>query len=230
MDAVETVCTQSWFNCYIESLSEEDQSQLQEKESSTRFKFGDGSLVHLLKKVIIPASVGSCKIMIETDVVPNEVPLLLSKELMKKARTSIDFAIDKVTMLAQTVDRKFTHTGHYAVPISTTEEDLIISEVEVLFNETSKATEDKKKVARKLPRQFAHLKSKKIIKLIKNSGKEDEELFKCITNIENKCEVCKRCRKPNLRPAVEFSLAKEFQNETVPMDLKPTMAQKFYTS
>ena len=95
-------------------------------------------------------SIGSCNIKIETDVVPNEVPHLLSKELMKKARTTIDFASDKVTMLAQTVDRKFTLTGHYAVPISTTEEDLITSEVEVLFNETSKAIEDKKKVARKL--------------------------------------------------------------------------------
>ena len=128
-----TVCSQSWLNCYIESLSEEDQDQLQEKESSTRFKFGDGSLVHSLKNVIIPVSIGGCKIKIATDVVPNEVSLSLSKELMKKARTTTDFESDEVTMFGQTVDLKFTQTGHYAVPISTTEEDLIISEVEVLF-------------------------------------------------------------------------------------------------
>ena len=81
-----------------------------------------------------------------------------------------------------------------------TEEDLIISEVEVLFNQTtcSKATEDKKKVTTKLHQQFAHLKKEKIIQLIKDSGKEDEELFKCITDIENECKVCKRYRKPKL--------------------------------
>ena len=44
------VCGQLWLDCYIESLSEEDRNQLQEEESSTRFKFRDGSLAYSLKR------------------------------------------------------------------------------------------------------------------------------------------------------------------------------------
>ena len=103
-----------------------------------------------------------------------------SKESMKKARKTIDFASDKMTMLGETLDLKFTQSGHYAVPIFATEEDLIISEVEVLFNENSKATEDQKKVARKLHQQFAHPKSKKIIQLIKDVEKKMKNYLKVL--------------------------------------------------
>ena len=52
-----------------------------------------------LHKVKIPASIGNQNIFIESDVVDNDIPMLLSKSAMKKANTSIDFQSDTVTML-----------------------------------------------------------------------------------------------------------------------------------
>ena len=54
-----------------------------------------------LHKVKIPASIGNQDIFIESDVVDNDIPILLSKSAMKKANASIDFQSDTVTMLGQ---------------------------------------------------------------------------------------------------------------------------------
>ena len=42
------------------------------------------------RKVIIPAYIGDKKVSIETDVVPDGLPLLLSKQSIKTARTTTD--------------------------------------------------------------------------------------------------------------------------------------------
>ena len=41
--------------------------------------------------------------MIQTDVICNELPLLLSKDAMKKANTKIDFTNDKINILGQEI-------------------------------------------------------------------------------------------------------------------------------
>ena len=70
----------------------------------------------------IPARIGNEDIMIKTDVIENDLPLLLSKEAMKKSDVKIDFARDKVNLLSQNVDIVFTSSGHYAISISRTEQ------------------------------------------------------------------------------------------------------------
>ena len=71
----------------------------------------------------------------------------------------------------------------------------------------------------KLHQQLAHAPSKRIISLVKDANVEDQELFKSIIDVEDNCQICKRYKRPQLKPAVGFSLAREF-NETVSMDLK----------
>ena len=39
--------------------------------------------------------------MLQTDVICNELPLLLSKDAMEKASTKIDFTNDKINILGQ---------------------------------------------------------------------------------------------------------------------------------
>ena len=48
---------------------------------------------------------------------------------------------------------------------------------------------------------------------------EDQELFKSIIDNQGNCQICKRCKRPELKPADGFSLAKDF-NGTLSMDLK----------
>ena len=59
--------------------------------------------------------------MIKTDIIDSDLPLLLSKEEMKKFDVKIDFARDKVSFLNQNVDIVFTSSHHYTIPISRTE-------------------------------------------------------------------------------------------------------------
>ena len=71
----------------------------------------------------------------------------------------------------------------------------------------------------KLHQQFAHAPSKRIISLVKDANVEDHELFKSIIDAEDNRQICKKYRRHQLKPAVGFSLAKDF-TETVSVDLK----------
>ena len=99
-----TVCGLSWLDNYLETLSPEDKEKVIEKQSQTKFKFGDGATVGFLKSVTIPPKIGNSEIMLQTDVICNELPLLLSKDAMEKASTKIDFTNDKINILGQGID------------------------------------------------------------------------------------------------------------------------------
>ena len=113
-----TVCGASWLDSYTETLSECYRKKIIRSKSETKYKFGDGKTVSSLKSVSIPAQIGKREVSIKTDVIDNELPLLLSKEAMKKAQTKIDFTKDKINILSQKMDIKFTSSGHYSIPIA----------------------------------------------------------------------------------------------------------------
>ena len=87
--------------------------------------------------------------------------------------------------------------------------------------------EEKSKVAIKLHKQFGHADSSRIVNLIKDSGREDNELSRCIENVQEKCGTCNNFKKPALKPVVGFALSKEF-NEAVSMDLKDVEEHKVF--
>ena len=94
-----SICGKVWLQCYLDALNQSDKSSVQEQESSSKFKFGDGVVQTSLKKVIIPGDVSGTKVKIETDYIDNSLPLLLSKSVMQKADTNIDFRNNKVAIV-----------------------------------------------------------------------------------------------------------------------------------
>ena len=58
------------------------------------FKFGDSKVIKSTHNAYMPTYTGNRKVHIETEVVDKELPLLLSKEAMKKAGMMIDFTND----------------------------------------------------------------------------------------------------------------------------------------
>ena len=58
------------------------------------------------KMVTIPAVIGRRQVMIETDVVSTDIPLLLSKESIRAPNTKIDFISVRVNMLRQNIRLK----------------------------------------------------------------------------------------------------------------------------
>ena len=118
--ASSTVAGEAWFNGYYDGLSEDQQKTLVYEDSSSTYKFGSDQRFPSLFKVAIPAKIGNTQVKILTDVVKTTVPLLLSKDAMKKAGTKIDFVNDQVTMFGEKQMVKLTQSGHYAVALNET--------------------------------------------------------------------------------------------------------------
>ena len=78
-----TVCGRLWYECFLESLPLELLGKVEENETSAKFRFGDRVMVPSMKSSRIPCSINGMSINIQTEVIDNEIPLLLSKEAMK---------------------------------------------------------------------------------------------------------------------------------------------------
>ena len=220
--ASKTVCGKTWMTCYQDTLTELDKKKIKVEESSTHFKFGDGRKISSMKRLVIPARLGDINVNIATDVIDEDIPLLLSKDSMKKANTQIDFSNDTVVMFGMQQKIFATSSGHYAIALSQ----------RASLNEISKNGEnvtliaktvdfsDKKKVALKLHAQFSHPTANKLIKLISNAGLDNDKALKDnIVEVSENCKVCKVYKRAGAKPVVSIPLATEF-NEVVAMDLK----------
>ena len=161
-------CTKSvygivWLQRYLDSLNESDKSSVQEQESSSKFKFGDGVVKTSLKKVII-----------------------LSKSAMQKAATKIDFKNNKVTMFGKAQDLLFTTSGHYCIHRKykiIDDEDKNTTKVMLTNTLDNKTSEESKNVAVKLHKQFCHPRTFRTRKLLQE---EDVKMMKIFSNLLKK--------------------------------------------
>ena len=65
----------------------------------------------------LPAEIAGRDVMIRTDVVESDIPMLLSRSAMKKASVKLDMEHDRATIFGKTVPINVTSQGHYCVPI-----------------------------------------------------------------------------------------------------------------
>ena len=211
-----------WFESYISGLSDKQMEKVKYFDSNSSFRFGSGKVFKSLYKAEIPATIGKENIMISTDVVETTVPLLLSKEAMKKAETNINFATDTVEMFGKPQSVIVTESGHYAIPLNRSEE--IMKEIKygnaVKINLIAQSLGDKKHMAKKLHAQFGHPAVNKLRKVVDKAGLgDDKELVREISEVSKSCKVCKEFTRPNPTPVVGMPHADHF-NDTVALDLK----------
>ena len=219
--ASETVCGDVWFNCYLDSLDKEDRDRVVFGKSKNVFKFGDGKRVPSTQQASIPAVIGSSKVMITTDVVDSDIPLLLSKRTMKNAGTELNFNDDTALILGEKIKLRVTESGHYALPLC--KRQYILEEVErnpsIKVTLSCSKTMSAQQQALKLHRQFAHPPQEKLLKLLRLAGKDDSDLRSEIVKVSKTCRICQEYRRPPPRPVVGLPMATTF-NECVAMDLK----------
>ena len=203
----------------MNTLTEKDAQKVVEESSSSSFRFGDGDSKTANKSVTIPARIGNEDIMIKTDVTDSDLPLLLSKEAMKKGDVKIGFAIDKVSFLNQNVDIVFTSSGHYAIPLSRTEQLLDhfdknneSERVLLTINELSSKSPEKKKkkTAKKLHCQFGHSSAEKLKKLLKSANIWDQELNREIDTVERICDLCLKYKKAKIETSIRIFFIQRF--------------------
>ena len=102
---------------------------------------------------------------------------------MKRAKTQIDFASDKINILGRDVQVIFSTSGHCCIPIgrpnssgmSSTEE--VKEEANLLCKELcEKTVSQKQRIAENMHRQFSHAKSDKIKVLLRDAEVMDKGL------------------------------------------------------
>ena len=72
-----TVAGQVWYDEYLSTLSERDRGEVKEVESKSIFRFGDGVETKSIKCVSVPVFIGSNRFVLDLEVVPNQIPLLI---------------------------------------------------------------------------------------------------------------------------------------------------------
>ena len=78
----------------MDSLSGEERKQVIEREGRKTFRFGGVEKLKSLRIFFLPAHLAGTKVTIQTDVVASNLPLLLSKEAMKKAKVKLNLTDD----------------------------------------------------------------------------------------------------------------------------------------
>ena len=223
-----TVCGRAWKDAYLEQLSDSDRALVKETSTNTKFKFGDGAECVSKSLVKLPVVIGNVKGSIETNVVENEIPMLLSQKSLKSAGCNLDFTTDTATLLGQNIKLTKTNTGHYCVPLSKyilgpTSDTKIVLHTNCLEGLT---IPQKKQKALKLHKQFSHASKEKLCKLVKESnGFNDSEFLEILSKCCEDCELCQKFKRPPLRPVVSIPLADNF-NQVVCMDLKEHVHNK----
>ena len=220
------MCGQKWLDEYSEMLDTHDKRMVTVHSTNNCFRFGDGKAMKADKKVSIPGYIGKERIVIDTDVVEADIPLLLSKANMKTMGMRIDFAEDTMSWRNGDISGlRVTSTGHYAVPINKSEnfrDDK--SYIKHVFYNCD--TNEVRRKALKLHKQFAHPKAEKLIRLIKEAGIKDDKLEEEVRKIDETCETCVKYQRSPPRPIVSMPMARNF-NDVVSMDLK-TWGSKYF--
>ena len=93
------VAGENWIQEFIKGLSEEDKKNIVEEKSTKTFKFGGGEVRSSIKCVTLPVEVAGVKGIITTDVVKADLPLLLGKPVLKRAKIVINFDTDEAMIL-----------------------------------------------------------------------------------------------------------------------------------
>ena len=229
--ALDTGCTTSvtgvnWLKIYLESLPASCSKLVQGPLPSEKwFKFGNEGMLKSKYKYVLPAEIGNNSVMIEVDIIDSDIPLLLSKEAMKKAKMKIDLEDDTAIVLGQRITLNTTSAGHYVIPLLTKTDGINICEDQVFHLEDllsvdliGAQTSEQSKALDKLHKQFGHRPKASFINLLKSAGVWKPEMSQLIDKIIDNCEGCiKRKRNPD-RPAVSMPMASSF-NEKVAIDL-----------
>ena len=98
---------------------------------------------------------------------------------------------------------------------------------EIFHLEKDLPVKEKEKLIIKIQKEFIHSSAGSIKKIIRNSGHLNSDVSKIIDNVISQCEICKRYKKPPLRPIGGDAKADSF-NETVPMDLHEIQPNVWY--
>ena len=224
--ALDTCCTSSvtgeqWLDIFIDSLDDSAKSKLKGPLPSNRvFKFGNNGTLRSIGTYVLPVVIPGKTATIKTDVIEPDIPLLLSKVAMKKAKMKIDLEKDLCEIFGKEVELMTTSSGHYCVPLLSEvykEEDDIAWVLAVDL--VSLSNKEQLKSMNKLHKQMGHHTREKFLNLLNDANAWYPEAEEDFDRIIDDCEGCLLLKRNPDRPVVSMPMASHF-NEKVAMDLK----------
>ena len=125
-----------------------------------------GKEVKAEMSVKIPVKIGTKPVMLQADIVPNQVPLLMSRETMKKAGVIINTGNNTAKVFGEDVQLIQTSSGHLCLPLTS---KLLVDDFEHSIVLNTSVLKDctklqKRQKAVKLHRQFSHATKWKLIR------------------------------------------------------------------
>ena len=211
------VCGTKWYQCYIDSLPENEKDQIKTSEGYKVFKFGGGEQRKSKMFCQIPCRIAGKDVTIGVDVVESAIPLLLSLKALKTANTKLNLEQDTAEIFGTEVPLNFTSSGHYCIPIDKRDEVTMEEVYNIILNDLEPS--NRKKAITKLHRKFAHPSLPRFRALMKDADIWKNEFQTVLDEIYNSCTTCKIWSKTPPRPVVSMPMASRF-NEKVAMDLK----------
>ena len=146
--ALDSCCTSSvtgkaWLDMYMEDLDDDVRKEIKGPfRSDTVFGFGKNGRLESLGKYRIPVVMAGWKTSISVDLIDSDIPLLLSRRAMEKAKMKIDFSERTVTAFGKTVAMQSTQSGHPILPIQPQTKDSLEQIFAVIkFDSASRAEE-----------------------------------------------------------------------------------------
>ena len=162
--APKTVAGASWWKMLYENFSA-DLQKLCRFTPSRYFKFGDGEKYRSRIGINFPGKLGNKNIRIEADI-DADIPLLFSKDSMKKAGMSVNFMTDTITFQGQQLSLTVTKSGHYIFSITREMHALQVCDTLIhVMMSTKSSIMTKKDMAAKLHCKFAHAPVERVISL-----------------------------------------------------------------
>lgn len=216
-----TVAGKEWLTHYMKGLDDKALTKINIQPSNHKFKFGDGRIVKAENKARIPCEIGKKKCEIDVELIEGKLPLLLSKQSLKRAKTILNLQNDSVKMFDQDIPVHLSSGGHYAINILPG----ILNEINLL--EQTNNDKDMEKKILKLHRQFGHASKENLMKLIKNAGCKTKNICGIAAEVVKNCAVCRLYKKPAPRPAVGLPWANDF-NKVIGMDLHQLDSNLYY--
>ena len=220
--ALDTACTASitgekWLNVYLKALPKDMKARVIGPEPSQKyFLFGNQGKLKSVAKYTLPTRLGGENNEIEIDVIPSDIPLLLSKSEMKNLGIMLDMKNDKALINGKPLILTTTSAGHYVVDLLSNKEELEEVCIAELDEENHKI---QMKALTKIHKQFGHRSKLQFVTILKEAGKWQDKFSKMIDQIMERCEGCiMRLRTPD-RPAVAPPLASDF-GQVLGFDLK----------
>ena len=208
-----TVCGKEWFDHFMNSLEPNDKSKVRSINSGKVFKFGGGEKLISMGCYEIPACIVGQQVMIVTDVIDSDIPLLLSKSEMKKMQMCLDLKSDTAEIMGKAAILNCTSAGHYCIPILRKEVPVFTVDLKTISDK------DRKKELKKLHCVFGHPSAVKLIDLLKDAQIWNPDYSAVLDQIVEECETCQRFRKTPSRSKVALPLSHSF-NDIVCIDLK----------